>query len=145
MHAVGVYIPILHWHERNLLPCIIIIIISFNNFDKLLTDESHTSKKPQEVRSKSGKEGNFSPTKMKLRKTKREVRIFVSSTFRDFSEEREMIIKKVFRELNRICLDRGVFFTYVDLRWGITEDQTKGGKTIEICLREVGMPNWRDN
>ena len=74
---------------------------------------------------------------MKKRKTKREVRIFVSSTFRDFSEEREMIIKKVFRELNRICLDRGVFFTYVDLRWGITEDQTKGGKTIEICLKEV--------
>ena len=75
---------------------------------------------------------------MKPRKTKREVRIFVSSTFRDFSEEREMIIKKVFRELNRLCLDRGVFFTYVDLRWGITEKQTKSGKTIEICLREVG-------
>ena len=50
-----------------------------------------------------------------------------------------MIIKKVFRELNRLCLDRGVFFTYVDLRWGITEKQTKSGRTIEICLREVSF------
>lgn len=72
-----------------------------------------------------------------LRPAKREIRIFVSSTFRDFEEEREALIKKVFRELNRLCLDRGVFFTYVDLRWGITEEQTKNGKTIEICLREV--------
>jgi hypothetical protein len=32
---------------------------------------------------------------------------------------------------------RGVFFNYVDLRWGITEEQTKDGKTIAICLQEV--------
>ncbi|XP_063951363.1 uncharacterized protein LOC129253865 [Lytechinus pictus] len=69
--------------------------------------------------------------------SKREIRVFVSSTFRDFEEEREIIIKKVFREINRLCLDRGAFFTYVDLRWGITEEQTKSGRTIEICLREI--------
>ena len=63
--------------------------------------------------------------------------MFVSSTFVDFKEEREILIKKAFREVNRICLDRGVFFTYVDLRWGITSDQSKDGKTISICLREV--------
>ncbi|XP_030831949.1 TPR repeat-containing protein DDB_G0287407 [Strongylocentrotus purpuratus] len=74
---------------------------------------------------------------VKKKTVKREIRVFVSSTFRDFEEERELIIKKVFRELNRLCLDRGVFFTYVDLRWGITEQQSKGGRTIEICLREI--------
>ena len=79
------------------------------------------------------------PVVVKKKPVKREIRVFVSSTFRDFEEEREMIIKKVFRELNRLCLDRGVFFTYVDLRWGITENQTKSGRTIEICLREVGL------
>ena len=30
-----------------------------------------------------------------------------------------------------------MFFTYVDLRWGITESQTCDGETISICLREV--------
>lgn len=40
-------------------------------------------------------------------------------------------------QVNRICTDRGVFFTYVDLRWGITSEQTNDGKTIAICLQEV--------
>ncbi|XP_072040846.1 uncharacterized protein [Amphiura filiformis] len=71
------------------------------------------------------------------RPKKREIRVFVSSTFVDFKDEREILIKKVFRELNRLCLDRGVFFSYVDLRWGITTEQSKDGKTIFICLSEV--------
>ena len=73
------------------------------------------------------------------RPKKREIRIFVSSTFVDFQDEREILIKKAFRELNRLCLDRGVFFTYVDLRWGITTEQTESGETISICLREVNL------
>ncbi|XP_052059702.1 uncharacterized protein LOC127700331 [Mytilus californianus] len=68
---------------------------------------------------------------------KREIRVFVSSTFRDFTLEREAIIKKAFRDINRLCVDRGVFFTYVDLRWGITTEQTNDGKTIAICLQEI--------
>ncbi|CAG2252128.1 NPHP3 [Mytilus edulis] len=68
---------------------------------------------------------------------KREIRVFVSSTFRDFTMEREAIIKKAFRDINRLCVDRGVFFTYVDLRWGITTEQTNDGKTIAICLQEI--------
>ena len=36
-----------------------------------------------------------------------------------------------------MCIDRGVFFTYVDLRWGITTEQSSDGKTIAICLQEV--------
>ncbi|XP_071504967.1 uncharacterized protein [Diadema antillarum] len=68
---------------------------------------------------------------------KREIRVFVSSTFTDFAAERELLIKKVFGELKRMCLDRGVFFSYVDLRWGITSDQSNDGQTISICLREI--------
>ncbi|XP_033109970.1 uncharacterized protein LOC117111193 [Anneissia japonica] len=70
-------------------------------------------------------------------KKRREVRVFVSSTFRDFQEEREALIKKAFRELNRLCTERGICFTYVDLRWGITKEQSKDGQTISICLREI--------
>ncbi|XP_030833932.1 TPR repeat-containing protein DDB_G0287407 [Strongylocentrotus purpuratus] len=68
---------------------------------------------------------------------KREIRVFVSSTFLDFAAEREILIKKVFNKLKKMCLDRGVFFSYVDLRWGITNDQSNDGKTISICLREI--------
>ncbi|XP_052774907.1 uncharacterized protein LOC128213338 [Mya arenaria] len=75
--------------------------------------------------------------KRRKKRKKREIRVFVSSTFRDFTKEREEIIKKAFREVNKLCSERGVFFTYVDLRWGITSEQTKDGKTIAICLQEI--------
>ncbi|VDI57556.1 Hypothetical predicted protein [Mytilus galloprovincialis] len=84
---------------------------------------------------------DFVPSKQWQRqrqtRKKREIRVFVSSTFRDFKDEREEIIKKAFREINRMCTDRGVFFTYVDLRWGITKEQTSHGQTISICLQEI--------
>ncbi|KAK3101549.1 hypothetical protein FSP39_004391 [Pinctada imbricata] len=71
------------------------------------------------------------------RKRKREIRVFVSSTFKDFNKEREAIIKKAFREINRMCSKRGVFFSYVDLRWGISSEQSSHGQTIAICLQEI--------
>ena len=37
----------------------------------------------------------------KVPRKKREIRVFVSSTFRDFMEEREEIIKKAFREVGK--------------------------------------------
>ena len=52
-----------------------------------------------------------------------EIRVFISSTFKDMHAERELLIKRVFPELRRICADRFVTFTEVDLRWGITEEQ----------------------
>ena len=49
----------------------------------------------------------------------------------------ELQHKMLCLQVNALCADRGVFFTYVDLRWGITEEQTCHGKTIAICLQEV--------
>ena len=37
--------------------------------------------------------------KRPVRRRKREIRVFVSSTFRDFTKEREELIKKTFREV----------------------------------------------
>lgn len=34
-----------------------------------------------------------------VKRKKREIRVFVSSTFRDFTKEREELIKKAFREV----------------------------------------------
>ena len=65
------------------------------------------------------------------------VRVFISSTFRDFMGERDVLVKKVFPELRRRCKSRFVELLEVDLRWGITEEQSKQGDTLRICLEEI--------
>ena len=67
----------------------------------------------------------------------RNVRVFVSSTFRDMQKERDQLAKFVFPQLRRLCQDRGVTWSYVDLRWGITEAQAERGEVLPICLREI--------
>ena len=46
---------------------------------------------------------------------KRQIRVFISSTFRDMQRERELLVKKVFSELRRICDERFGSFAEVDL------------------------------
>jgi tetratricopeptide (TPR) repeat protein len=67
----------------------------------------------------------------------RTVRVFLSSTFRDFAEERDLIVRKVFPELRRKCRERQVELVDVDLRWGITEEEAQQGKVLPICLAEI--------
>lgn len=67
----------------------------------------------------------------------RTVRVFLSSTFRDFAEERDLLVRKVFPELRRKCRERLVELVDVDLRWGITEEEAQQGKVLPICLAEI--------
>jgi nephrocystin-3 len=67
----------------------------------------------------------------------RQIRVFLSSTFRDFMEERDLLVKQVFPELRRKARERGVEVVDVDLRWGITEEESRQGKVIPICLGEI--------
>jgi hypothetical protein len=67
----------------------------------------------------------------------RTVRVFLSSTFRDFVEERDLLVRKVFPELRRKCRERQVELVDVDLRWGITETESQQGKVLPICLAEI--------
>ncbi len=67
----------------------------------------------------------------------RTVRVFLSSTFRDFAEERDLLVRKVFPELRRKCRQRQVELVDVDLRWGITEKEAQQGKVLPICLAEI--------
>ena len=68
---------------------------------------------------------------------KQELRLFVSSTFRDLVPEREELVKKTFPRIRKACRERGVEFTEIDLRWGITEEESRTGRTIRICLEEI--------
>jgi len=67
----------------------------------------------------------------------RVMRVFVSSTFRDMHAERDELIKRIFPQLRKICEERGVTWSEVDLRWGITEEQSQRGEVLPICLAEI--------
>lgn len=67
----------------------------------------------------------------------REIRVFLSSTFKDMEEERSYLLTSVFPVFRLECLERLVDFTEIDLRWGITEEEAKNGRTVEICLEEI--------
>lgn len=67
----------------------------------------------------------------------RQIRVFISSTFRDMQGERDELIKFVFPQLRKLCAERGVTFIEIDLRWGITEAQAHRGEVLPICLAEI--------
>lgn len=67
----------------------------------------------------------------------RKIRLFVSSTFKDMETERDYLAHKVFPRLRSLCLSRNVEFVELDLRWGITQQESQNGKVAEICLSEI--------
>jgi len=67
----------------------------------------------------------------------REIRIFLSSTFKDMQSDRDEIMKLAIPQLRSICIERDVLLSCIDLRWGLTEAQTNAAATITMCLREV--------
>jgi nephrocystin-3 len=69
--------------------------------------------------------------------TSRTVRIFLSSTFRDFGEERDLLVRRVFPGLRARLKDRFVELVDVDLRWGITAEEAERGEVLPICLAEI--------
>lgn len=64
-------------------------------------------------------------------------RVFVSSTFSDFSAERNVLQKIVFPELERRCRAIGGTFLGVDLRWGISPQRSLSNRTVTTCLEEI--------
>lgn len=67
----------------------------------------------------------------------RHIRVFISSTFRDMQDERDYLMQCTFPKLRKLAAERDVTLTELDLRWGITEEEAKSGKVVEICLREI--------
>ncbi|XP_062413709.1 telomerase protein component 1 isoform X2 [Pungitius pungitius] len=63
------------------------------------------------------------------------VRVFVSSTFRDMHAERDVLVRGVFPELRRRAASRCLHLQEVELRWGLTEEES--GRAAELCLTEV--------
>ena len=68
--------------------------------------------------------------------TQRVFRVFLSSTFSDFQEERDAL-RPIWKELEAWCGAQGASFQVVDLRWGISEEVAVNHDTIRICLDEI--------
>ncbi|XP_077998733.1 TPR repeat-containing protein DDB_G0287407-like [Glandiceps talaboti] len=64
------------------------------------------------------------------------IRVFVSSTFKDFHMEREVLIKQVFPDLRQWCEKRRLHLVECDLRWGVPKDSTSE-ETLRTCLGEI--------
>eukprot|EP01094_Clydonella_sp_ATCC50884_P023492 TRINITY_DN564_c0_g1_i1.p1 TRINITY_DN564_c0_g1~~TRINITY_DN564_c0_g1_i1.p1 ORF type:complete len:1379 (-),score=445.40 TRINITY_DN564_c0_g1_i1:244-4380(-) len=75
-------------------------------------------------------------------KGKKAVRIFLSSTFRDMQEERFRLATNTFQQLRYKCESKGIDFSVVDLRWGITEEESRGGQVLRRCFDEIDRSNY---
>lgn len=67
------------------------------------------------------------------------IRVFLSSTFRDMLTERNYLATQVMPAVRQLCALRGVQFTEIDLRWGITEEEAQRGDVTSLCLREIDL------
>ena len=67
----------------------------------------------------------------------RTVRVFISSTFRDMHGERDLLTRFVFPELRARAHSRQIQLYEVDLRWGVTEEDARHHRALEICLDEI--------
>lgn len=67
----------------------------------------------------------------------RQIRVFISSTFKDMRMERDYLVKFIFPQLRKLCESRGVIWGEVDLRWGVTDEQVAEGKVLPTCLEEI--------
>lgn len=67
----------------------------------------------------------------------RVVRVFISSTFKDMQRERDALARFVFPFLRERFAQEDVSIFEVDLRWGITEAESKDALAVKICLDEI--------
>ena len=51
--------------------------------------------------------------------------------------ERDLLVRFVFPELRERCARRSLHVIDVDLRWGVTEQESQHGGALEICLEEI--------
>lgn len=65
------------------------------------------------------------------------IRIFISSTFVDMHAERDNLSRDVYLRLKERCMKKHLHVQFVDLRWGISQEQAESGETIDILLDEI--------
>ncbi|XP_019487936.1 PREDICTED: telomerase protein component 1 [Hipposideros armiger] len=67
----------------------------------------------------------------------RSIRLFISSTFRDMHGERDLLLRSVLPALQARAAPHRISLHAIDLRWGVTEEETRRNRQLEVCLGEV--------
>ena len=67
---------------------------------------------------------------------KKYIRFFISSTFDDMKEERNLL-QEVLNKLAKEYSQQEWQIEAVDLRWGISEEAGLDNKTMQICKEEL--------
>ncbi|XP_053452149.1 telomerase protein component 1 isoform X2 [Nycticebus coucang] len=67
----------------------------------------------------------------------RSIRLFISSTFRDMHGERDLLLRSVLPALQARAAPHRISVHGIDLRWGVTEEETRRNRQLEVCLGEV--------
>ena len=70
------------------------------------------------------------------------IRFFISSTFKDFEQERDILHKFVFPKLKQLCHKNGFGFQPIDLRWGVMDEAGLDQQTMNICLNEIKRSSY---
>ncbi|XP_049624684.1 telomerase protein component 1 [Suncus etruscus] len=67
----------------------------------------------------------------------RNLRLFISSTFRDMHGERDLLLRSVLPALQARLAPHCIKLHAIDLRWGVTEEDSTKNRQLEVCLGEV--------
>lgn len=65
------------------------------------------------------------------------IRLYISSTFKDLQEERDCIMTKILPVIEAEAKTRSLTVTAIDLRWGLTEDDLASSRLLDIIINEV--------
>lgn len=71
----------------------------------------------------------------------RNVRVFVSSTFNNMMEERDYLARQTFPAIKSLAHHKDITFQAIDLRWGITEEESHAKGVVKACLDEIDRSN----
>ena len=67
----------------------------------------------------------------------RKLEVFLSSTFTDTHSERNVILKKILKDLRALAEPHGIEVSFVDMRYGVRDESTLKHMTWEECKREL--------
>jgi len=68
---------------------------------------------------------------------RQQIKVFVSSTFKDMNEVRSHLAINVFPYTRKQFFRKGINFSWIDLRWGITNEEAQAGLVIPKCLQAI--------
>ena len=65
------------------------------------------------------------------------IKVFFSSTFTDTYQERDALMNEVLTRLRERARSQNIEITFVDMRWGIRDENTLDHRTWIECKREI--------